>query len=188
MKFFKRMVSLTLLLAAALMTTACGRVLLSVEPLATDSNSVFDQDLLGVWTSVQDDDDPAIVSVREGKDHTYEIRWFAAKSGESYQVNGRLVRINGQYILDVTPSDSQNLYISGHAFVYIGEIRDELQVELLDSEWLRDQVSKSTQLPHYDAEGSPVITGTSAQLQNFISEFGMNELARSEPVSLRRLK
>jgi hypothetical protein len=187
MKFLKRTLWLIPILAAALMTSACGSVL-SVEPLATDSNTIFDQDLLGVWTSVQDDDDNAIVSIREGNDHSYEIHCFTVKSGSDYQLNGRLVEINGQRILDVTQHDSQTLSIPGHAFVYISGAQDELQIQFLDSEWLRDQVKKSSLLPHYEVEGSPVITGTSAQLQNFISEFGTNEQARNEPAMLRRLK
>jgi hypothetical protein len=187
MRFLKRTLWLIPIMAAALITTSCDG-LLSVEPLATDSNTVFDPDLLGVWATVQDDDYNAIVSIREGNDHSYEIHWLAVKSGDDYKLNGRLVEINGQRILDVTPNDSQTFSIPGHAFVYISAAQDELQIQFLDSEWLQEQVKKSSLLPHYEVEGSPVITGTSAQLQNFISEFGTNEQARSEPALLRRLK
>src|SRR5262249_36215312 len=153
MKSLKRILWLIPLLAALLLTTACSD-LLSVGPLATDSNTVFDPHLLGVWTNVKDDDDNAIVSIREGKDHTYEINWIAAKGGGDYHLNGRLVEINGQRILDVTPHDSQAFYISAHAFVYVGGVGDELEIRFLDSEWLQDQVRKSSVLPHYDLEGS----------------------------------
>lgn len=179
---------LAFVLAAALFTTACGD-LLSVEPLATDNNATFDPALLGIWADL-DGSNSVLVYVRESEKHSYDILWVDTKDNDTCRLEGRLVQIGGQRILDLTLGDKSSgvFSIPGHALVLISNLENGLQLQFLDSKWLQEKVQQSKLLAHSQVEGHPVITGTTAQLQDFIVQFGLNEQARSELVSLRRLK
>jgi hypothetical protein len=186
--FSKRTLWLMPILAASLFTTACGD-LLSVAPLATDSNTTFDPALIGTWSDL-DGSNSVLISVREGDKHNYDILWIDTKNNDKYRVGARLVQIGGQKILDVTPvsTDTGPFNIPGHAFVYISNLENGLKIQFLDSKWIQEKVKQSKALTSYQLEDHPIITGTSAQLQDFFLQNGLNEQARSEPISLRRLK
>src|SRR5262245_5641354 len=110
---------LAFVLAVALFATACGD-LLSVEPLATDNNATFDPALLGIWGDL-DGSNSVLVYVREGEKHSYDILWVDTKDNNTCRLEGRLVHIGGQRILDLTSRDKNNgvFSIPGHAFLYI---------------------------------------------------------------------
>ena len=188
MKSLKRTLWLIPILVAALLTTACSD-LLSVEPLASDRNTVFDPALLGNWR-ILDKNDDIIVSVREGNNHGYDILWVDVKSDSKSHLDGQLVEINGQHVLDVSPHDADAgaFFVPGHAFLYLTSLPNGLKIQFLDSKWLQEQVTQSRLLPHSASGAHPVITATTADMQDFFTQFGLNEQARSEPITLRRLK
>src|SRR5260370_22884989 len=103
--FSKRTLWLISILAASLFTTACGD-LLSVAPLATDSNTTFDPALIGTWSDL-DGSNSVLVSVREGDKHNYDILWIDTKNNDKYRVDARLVQIGGPKNLYVTPLTTQ---------------------------------------------------------------------------------
>lgn len=179
---------LAFVLTAALFTTACAG-LLSVEPLATDNNAIFDPALLGVWGDL-DGSNSVLVYVREGEKRSYDILWVDTKDYDTCHLEGRLVPIGGQRILDLTSRDKSNVLfgIPGHALVYLSSLDNGLQLQFLDSKWLQEKVQQSKLLGHSQLEGQTTIMGTTVQLQDFVVQFGLNEQARSEPLSLRRLK
>jgi hypothetical protein len=177
---------LALVLAVALFTTACAD-LLSVEPLATDNKTTFDPALLGVWTDV-DGSNSVLIYVGEGEKHSYDILWIDTKDQETTRLEARLVDISGQRILDLTDKSNGVFSVRGHALACINTLENGLQLQFLDSKWLQEKVQQSKLLAHSQLEGHPLITGTTAQLQDFVAQFGLNEQARSQPISLRRLK
>lgn len=177
---------LAFVLALALFTTACGD-LLSVEPLATENNTSFDPALLGVWADV-DGSNSVLIYVGEGEKHSYDILWVDTKDRETTRLEARLVHIGGQRILDLTDRSNGVFTIRGHALACINNLENGLQLQFLDSKWLQEKVQRSKLLAHSQLEGHPLIIGTTAQLQDFVVQFGLNEQARSEPISLRRLK
>jgi hypothetical protein len=189
MKLLKRTLWLIPVLAATLITAACSN-LLSVEPLADAGNTVFDPALLGVWVTVDDRGNGSICSVRQGDDHRYDIVWDDLESDAKYRLDGQLVKINGQRILDVTPHGGPGspFYVPGHAFLYLTALPNGLKIQFLDSKWLQEQVKQSRSLAHTDSDERPVITGTTAEMQDFFAQFGLDEQARSEPITLRKLK
>ncbi len=188
MKSLTRILCLTLVLAAALGVTGCATVV-SVEPLATESNTVFDPALLGAWSDA-DGSESMLVYVDKGEQASYDILCIDIKEKTTYRVEGRLLKIGGQQFIDVTAHDKNGevFGIPGHAFVHISKLENGLQLEFLDSPWLQERVQQSKSLPHSKLGGQLVLTGTSAQLQDFIQQFGLDEQAWSEPARLRKLQ
>src|SRR5260370_34085182 len=117
--FSKRTLWLISILAASLFTTACGD-LLSVAPLATDSNTTFDPALIGTWSDL-DGSNSVLVSVREGDKHNYDILWIDTKNNDKYRVDARLVQIGGEKNLTLAPlrTNTRTFNNPGHAFVLL---------------------------------------------------------------------
>jgi hypothetical protein len=178
-----RLLQLVLVGALALSTTGCGD-LLSIEPLATKDNTIFDPALAGVWT----DGDEVILTVKEDKPAAYDILWIAAKEGEKVQLKGRLVQLGDHRIFDVTPADPPPFSIPGHAFVALRSVGQGMEIRFIDSSWLRDKVRQSGALAHFTHEGDPAITAPSTEIQAFLLKFGLNEEAFDDPLLLKRLK
>jgi hypothetical protein len=183
-----RTLSLCLVLIMATFLAGCGD-LISVEPLATDSNSTFDPTLLGTWSDL-DVSSSVIVYVREGEKRSYDILWLDIQNGEATHMQARLAQIGGQRILDMTSASGSNpvFTISGHAFVRVNNLENGLQFRFLDSDWLQGKAQESKLPVHSQGINGLLFTGSTEQLQDFMLQYGVNDQAQSEPISLRRLK
>ena len=188
MKSFVRFFTLVCVLAATSLMTGCGS-LMSLQPLATDANTTFDPALLGTWGDPNGDDSD-FVHVAQGQNQAYDILWIEPKDNETYHLKGQLVQIGGERVLDVTPQNKNEgvLTIPAHAFVLIKKVNNDFQLQFLDSQWLQEKAQQSSSLPTSRVDGRFVVTGTTAQLQNFILQFGLDDQARSEPMIMRRLQ
>lgn len=168
---------------SAILLTGCGE-LLSIEPLATKSNTVFDPALLGVWTDGED----LILRVTEYKPAAYDILWTNTKDSEKVELKAKLVSLGDQRILDLWPADPVPFSIPGHAFIAISVTGEGIEARFLDTKWLRAKVRQSDSLAHINIEGDPLITAPTAQVGTFLLEFAPSPEAQDDPIRLRRAK
>ena len=168
---------------AALLLTGCGD-LLSVEGLANKGNTVFDPTLVGSWNSGD-----AVIIVQAGDDQSYSIHWLGAEGTQTPQIarmEGRLVKIGDQRMLDLTAADPGAFAIPCHVFLRIRPVKEGLKVQFVDSKWIREQVP--TSLASFKQDNHPVLTAPAAQVEAFLVKFGFDERALDEPMLLRPLK
>jgi hypothetical protein len=66
-------------------------------------------------------------------------------------------------------------------------VKDGLQIQFLDSTWIREQV-KTSALASVVYDGHPVLTAPAGQIEAFLLKFGLDERALSDPILLRPLK
>lgn len=169
---------------AVVVLTGCGD-LPSVEAVATRENTIFDPALVGAWNTGD-----AVTLVRAGDDQSYRIDWLGAEGDDTPQIvrmEGRLVKIGGQPILDLTASEPGAFAIAGHVFLRVRPVKEGLKVQFVDSLWIRDQV-KTVPLAAFTFEGHPVLTAAASQLEAFLLKFGLEERALDEPILFRPLK
>ncbi len=166
----------------AILLTGCGD-LLSIQPLATKDNAVFDSALIGVWS----DGDDLLLRVSEDKPAAYDILWMNTKDGDKVKLKGRLVQLRDQKVLDVWPADPTPFSIPGHAFLAVRVTGEGIEARFLDTKWLREKVRQSDSLAHISIEGDPLITAPTAQLEAFLLKFGLSPEAQDEPIRLRRV-
>jgi hypothetical protein len=172
---------LTLLLAGTLLLTGCGD-LLSLEPLATKENTVFDSALPGTWTDNQD-----TLCVVRAANPVYHIVWInAGDGGDETRLEGRLVKMGEERVLDVSGVDPGAFSVAAHVFLRLRIAAGSLELRFLDSEWLQKQVKQSS-LAWSLLEDHPVITAPTAQLATFLQQFGLKEEAMDKPIVLTRL-
>lgn len=168
---------------AAVLLTGCGN-LPSVEALANQGNTVFDPALVGAWNSGD-----AVVIVQEADDQSYRIHWLGAEDQETPQLvpmEGRLVRIGDQRILDLTASNPGAFAIACHVFLRVRPVKEGLKVQFVDSEWIRQQITSS--LASSVQDDHPVLTAPASQIEAFLIKFGFDERALDDPILLRPLK
>ncbi len=171
------------LVFAALLLTGCGD-LLSVEGLANKGNTVFDPTLVGAWNSGD-----AVIIVQAGDDQSYGIHWLGAEGKETPEIvrmEGRLVKLGDQRILDLTAADPGAFAIPCHVFLRIRSVKEGLKVQFVDSKWIREQVPSS--LASFMQDDHPVLTAAAPQVEAFLLKFGFDERALDEPMLLRPLK
>jgi hypothetical protein len=175
------------LVFAGILLTSCGD-LPSLEGLANKNNTVFDPALVGAWNSGD-----AAVIVQRGDNQSYRIHWLGAEDAETTEtprivrMEGRLAQIGGQRILDLTASNPGAFAIPCHVFLRVRPVKDGLQIQFLDSTWIREQV-KTSALASVVYDGHPVLTAPAGQIEAFLLKFGLDERALSDPILLRPLK
>jgi hypothetical protein len=167
--------------AVAMLTiTGCAR-LTSTQPLAKTEDSIFDPALVGTWT----DGDQSFYTVKAAEDRSYEID-CADKDGEAFELNARLTEIRGHRILDVWARQDVPFGIAGHAFFHVATVPDGLEVRVVGSKWLVQQL-ENMQSPAYFRQGSDlVITASTEELREFLSGYGLTDAALEDPAVLRR--
>jgi hypothetical protein len=177
------------LVFATVLLTGCGD-LLSVEGLANKGNAVFDPTLVGSWNAgdavvmVQAGDD-----VQSGNAQSYRISWLGAEGTQTPQIvrmEGRLVKLGDQRILDLTASDPGAFAIPCHVFLRIRPVKEGLKVQFVDSKWIRQQVPSS--LASFMQDNHPVLTAPAPEIEAFFLKFGFDERALDDPMLLRPLK
>lgn len=163
-----RTVALALLSASALLTVGCGD-LLSLHPLFTKSDQVFDSAIEGRW---EDGDD--LVSVQRMGD-LYEVKLQSKRQpSETHTYEVHLTDISGIRFADLLVED-----VIGHMFIRVRITADELRLSFLDSEWLRKRV------PHEDSEvdggrTQAVLTSRTPQLRSMVAKYAREPKAYDE--------
>jgi hypothetical protein len=117
-------------LSSVLFIAGCGD-LLSLHPLYTEQDRVFDATLEGRW----EDKDSLLTVKRDGA--AYEVTFQSKKSPkERQEYEMRLVDIAGVRMADLLPTND----MLGHMFVKVRVSGGELGIAFFDSEWLRERV------------------------------------------------
>ena len=173
------------LLAGTLWTTGCGDMM-SLEPLATKDNTVFDAALLGTWT----DNEGTLCVVRQldkVDNKAYDIAWVnSGSTGDKIRLQGHLVQMGAERVLDALAVDPGTFSVPAHVFLRVRLSPGAMELRFLDSEWLQNQVKQSS-LAHTVSGNHPVITAPAAQVGTFLQQSGLKEEALDKPLLLTRL-
>jgi hypothetical protein len=181
--FTMRTLWITPVLATVLLT-GCGDMP-SVEGLANKDNIVFDPALVGAWNAGD-----AVVIVQKGDDQSYRIHWLGTDGMDTPRIvrmEGRLVTLGDQRILDLTAANPGAFVVPGHVFLRIQPVMDGLKVQFVDSKWIRGQAA-TLQLAGFAQDSHPVLTAQAPQIAAFLLKFGFDERALDDPMMLRPLK
>lgn len=175
-----RYLTLATLTAAVALTTACSSVL-SIEPIATASDTYVDPALAGTWASKKDAAE--IFVITRGEDATYNVRF------KDSLYTARLFRAGDAQYLDVSPKDDAPLHAPGHAIVRIWLEGDDLRSVFLDSKWFQQRLVERGMATVKSGEVT-LITSPAAQLREALAAFGQDDRAYDpgEISTFRRLR
>lgn len=170
--------------------------LLSVHPLATAETAMFDAGLMGEWScageaksSFQGKSLNGVALIRAGsaQKKDYDIVWIPDE-GEALRLKGHLVKVGDRLVFDLIAIKQTDLAIPAHFFMLVEKTADGVKFHWLDSEWLRSRVISQNALAHAMLDDKPVITAGSAEINAFLTKFGLDAEAVSGSLSLKRVK
>ena len=177
-----KLTSMLLALAGALILTGCDTpALLTLDPVVTDQDAVFDPALLGTWGASQDKD---LCIFRRNGDSGYAITYVSG--GDVRQFIARLFRVGEASVLDLTPESSDDFQIAGHALIRIWTEGGTLRWAFLDTEWLRKQASQL--LPNRAADKRMVLTAPDAAVRAFVVKYGVDDKAHGDTAEWQRVQ
>jgi hypothetical protein len=162
-------------LSSVLLASGCGD-LLSLHPLYTGQDRVFDTALEGRW----EDTDNLLTVTRDGA--AYEVTFQSKGTPEErQQYEMRLVDIAGVRMADLLPTSG----MLGHMFVKVRVSGGELGIAFFDSEWLRQRV------PHENvgvARGNQqaVLIVPTAKLRKLVTRYAARPEAFGDELVYRR--
>jgi hypothetical protein len=145
----------------------CGPAL-SLHPLYTDKDVIFNPALVGRWGEGGDDN----WIFRQKDDNIYNVTLkftSSSSSNDSLVLEGRLLQLGNDMFMDVTSkeSDVENLLaIPVHGFLRLSLEGDSLGIAYLDDSWLE---KNSDLIKHevVDKHGI-LLTASTKELQDFV--------------------
>ena len=166
--------------AAVLLPFVSGCVVVySIAPVVPDSASVLDERLLGSWQTTNDTGHPESAMLARAESG-YAIL-YVSDHGDSSRFNGRLGRIGGRWILDLSPGGEAagmarlwgSFMVPTHLALVL-EIREpEVDVATLQGDSvLAGLRAGRLHLAYFELpNGDVVLTGSSAELAAGLEEY-----------------
>ena len=175
---------------------------LSLHPLYTKENVVFDKKLLGTW--VDDPNKPEITwqfkSIDEPND-AYEMI-FTSDDGSKGSFVVHLVKLQDKLFLDVYsnklpvhPEDPNEMewalnsyfIIPTHAFVKIDSVEPTLKMRLMLETQLKDLLEENPDaIAHAAVEDRLILTASTKELQAFVLKYADSDKIFTDEIVLNR--
>jgi hypothetical protein len=152
---------------------AAGCVPLSLHPLYTEADLVFEPGLLGEWA---ERDSEETWTFTNGNENSYNFS-YVDEEGKRGEFVAHLVNVQGNLFLDIRPKepeeDAADIYrwhlLGMHSFLHVRQIHPELQMAVLDPDWLKDFLAKNPEEISYEAVDDKIIlTARPKALQAFL--------------------
>jgi len=146
----------------SLLLSAC---VLSIEPIVSDDEKLFDPRLLGEWVSGSD---RAVIS--RGSDSTYAIEYTS--DGDVGQFEARLGRLGEHTVLDLAPAEDRQepdagLQVRGHLLFTLDIGSDEIRVAALEHDSVLSAVKDGRiRLEHTKADEQIILHGMTEELRS----------------------
>ena len=157
--------------------TACGD-LLSLHPIYTAQDKVFDPAVEGRWES---EDDTLVVS-KTGDAYEFTLLGKKVPKASPREYEAHLLDIKGVRFVDMIPAAAL-----GHMFAKVRVADEKLYVAFFDSKWL---IAK---IPHENAEVAhnetmPVVTLSTAALRKLVAQYAQEPKAYDKEQVFHRQK
>jgi hypothetical protein len=160
---------------------------MSLHPLYTEKDVVFEAKLLGTW--VDNPNSPETVwqfSDANKQEKKYKFT-FADKDGQKGLFVAHLVKLQNRLFMDVYPSEppwneedpnkvewSYNtlFFIPSHTFIKINSLQPELKLQLTDDDELKKLFEeKPNAIEHISIEDKLILTASTQKLQAFVLKY-----------------
>ena len=194
----KRLVCFVVLAACGVLLLGCEPQV-SVFPLFTPQDALFDKQLLGQWQiwsgkELKADDTPGVIVFSTSQEaHTYDVKIPNFDEHKDTLVTAaRLVKLGDAIFIDFGTPNIDHLPLipypamEGHVFGRLTLAGDKAEIDLLSDDWVKDEVKAGKMpLPFYDAS-KLVLSANSQDLRKFALDHAEDSKAFSEVYTLVR--
>ena len=175
-----------ILLMTLAVASLSGCMVVSINPLFTEADLIFDEHLVGTW----DEGDNRMV-VKKSKEGSYHMTYVEDDERTDYKLS--LGKLGSHLFWDMEPweevSDDDFLLVPTHLVTLISVEKDTLTMAILDGDWLKKALKKGTiEVDHQLLEDRVLLTGSTKQLQTFFRSVADNKKAFPDPAKYTRLR
>lgn len=160
----RKALSLFFLIATSFL---CSCLVLSVDPLYTSKDVLFDEELLGRWQNEE-----ALVQF-EKKGDSYHLTW--TEDDEVIQFKATLLRLKGRLFLDLETAEEPEdelLLLPVHMFARIRMEGSNLTVQMMETDAVETMAKEGKLAMGHKLSPGPaasvLLTGTTEELQKFV--------------------
>ena len=163
--------------------------IVSLHPLFNEKDVVFDEKLLGIWTSTDESTLGKDLNCWEFKradanENAYRLI-FSNKDGKGLFV-AHLVKLKDKLFLDVCPASWEQqdrnkiewmfntlFLVPAHTFIKINSIEPQLKMQVTDDDKMAEFLTADPNAVKHDFldDGRPILTGSTKELQAFIVKY-----------------
>ena len=190
--------------------------ILSLHPLFTEKDAVFDEKLLGTW--VDDPNSPEATwefKRADTNDSAYRLI-FSDKEGKKGMFVAHLVKLKDKLFLDVDVHLGESPYvlvevkdpnvmmdpnkfdfwryntlflIPAHTFIRVNSVEPQLKMLLTDDEKMKEFLKADPNAIKHDfLDNSPILTASTKELQAFVLQYADDSRVFTEAMVLSRKK
>ena len=177
----------TLLFLAGL--AMVGGCVPSLHGIFTDKDGVFEERLLGFWSTEDGEESWRFTKAGPKKYHTM----FIDENGKSLSFDGRLVRLEGKLFLDLYPDEQSRpdnaFIVPAHIFIHIKQIEPTLKMAMMDPNKLKKLLDETPELIRHEKveDCKVVLTAPTKALQAFLVKYAEDERVFGDADSLVRM-
>ncbi|MCK4372969.1 MAG: hypothetical protein KAW61_07470 [candidate division Zixibacteria bacterium] len=166
-----RRFAFVVILAVALLAQGC--LIVSIHPLYTENDVVFDEALLGTWGSDPSEGESWVFEQAEGKAYRMTVN---EKGKEPGHFEAHLVKLGEYLFLDLYPEEPDGIneffishVIPAHSIWRATITADSLSLASLDYDWLTREIEAGQlDVEHEKLEHVLVLTGEPSDLQMLV--------------------
>ena len=163
-----------LVIFITVLLSGCVTVGLSLYPLYTHDDLVFDPGLLGQWSEGTSE---GVWHFEKAGERKYKLT--IAEESEKVAFEAHLLEVQGHMFLDLFPYKPEReensitavFYVPVHLFFHVKQIEPTLQMRLLDEEWLEKFLGEYPDAISYakvEEFDRLVLTAPTSELQEFL--------------------
>ncbi|MHC4458535.1 MAG: hypothetical protein ACYS0I_15905 [Planctomycetota bacterium] len=176
---------------------------MSLHPLYTEKDVIFEEKLLGTW--VQDTDESIWEFSRvDANENTYKLT-FSDNEDKKGAFVAHLVKLENRIFLDLYPEDLPSgqanepntverpynvfFFMPVHTFLKVSSIEPQLKMQLTDDEELEKLLQEDPNAVEYTSvEDILVLTASTKELQEFVIKYADDSRVFSKEIILNRKK
>lgn len=167
----RRFALVVVILAVALLAQGC--LVVSIHPLYTENDIVFDEALIGTWGDVSSDGDTWVFEEGEGKAYRMTVNEEGKEPGH---FEAHLVKLGEYLFLDLYPEEPDGIneffithVIPAHSIWRARLSGDSLGLAPLDFEWITQEIKEGRlDIEHEKLKDLLVLTGEPRDLQMLV--------------------
>lgn len=187
----------------AILLGGCVPVI-SLHPLFTDENLVFEEKLLGTWTDDPNSPEAAWEFKRIAEPEKAYKLIFSDDKGKKGSFVARLVKLENRLFLDVYPAqlpcepeDPNNVkwphnfffIIPTHTFMKIDSIEPQLKMQLTYDDSMEELLKENPNaVKHTSVEDRLILTASTKELQGFVLKYADDDRVFIGEIVLNRKK
>ena len=186
---------------SAVLLGGCVPVI-SLHPLFTEEQVVFDEKLLGTWVDDPNDPDTTWQFTRSDKRKNAYLLVFSDDNGKKGSFIAHLVKLEGRLFLDAYPSEvpwepedpekvrwpyNSLFLIPTHTFAKIESIGPQLKMRITNEDDVKKLLKEHPDsVKHTAIEDRVVLTASTKDLQAFVLKYADDDIVFTNEIVLER--